>query len=307
MRKTLLAALCGSLLLMSACSKKPNAAIEDVDSQIAASAEGDFEAAVAEGNAHWENRGSEEETRAAIAAWERAVTYDTGDADRREALYPIYQKLARGYYWLAHGHLYKLSDRKERDRAMQEAYAKGMDNGKLAIATRNSAWNDALNQGEDIVDAVQYLEVEDVPAAYWYATNAGKWATIEGLSALLGFKDRLFALMTRCNELEAEYFYRATDRYFGVYYTKVPFMNPDLDQSYERFMTAIEAHPEYLESRLLLAEEWAPKARKRDVAIEHLEAIMEFDITEAPEIEPENQRAKDRADYMLNNLDEFYR
>jgi hypothetical protein len=307
MRKTLYLVLAGSLLVMSACSKGPNAAVEDVDQAIAASAEGDFEAAVAEGNAHWDNRDSEEETRAAIEAWERAVTYDTGDTDRREALYPVYQKLARAWYWLAHGHLYKIEAKRERESQQQEAYANGMEYGKLAIATRNDEWNASLNAGNDIVDAVEHLEEEDVPAAYWYASNAGRWATIEGLSALLGFKDRLFAIMTTCDEMAPTFFFNATDRYFGVYYTKVPFMNPDLDQSYERFMSAIEANPQYLESRVLLAEEWATKSRERDIAIEHLETVLEFDLSEAPEIQPENARSQARAEHILNNLDEFYR
>lgn len=307
MKKSLFLAILSTLLLTVACTKKPSAAIGDVDERIAASAEGDFNAAVAEGDAHWDNRGTEEETRAAIESWERAVTFDTGGADRREALYPVYAKLSRGWYWLAHGHFYKIENKRERESSMQSAYENGMDYGKLAIATRNERWNEALNAGEDIVDAVQYLEEEDVPAAFWYATNAGKWATIEGLSALLGYKDRLYAIMTTCVELNHDYYYRASDRYFGVYYTKVPFMNPDLDQSLERFNAAIAAYPEYIESHVLLAEEWATKSRERDMAVQHLETVLAFDISEAPEIEAENQRAQDRARYILDNLDEFYR
>jgi len=47
--------------------------------------------------------------------------------------------------------------------------------------------------------------------------------------------------VSRCAALDEEYFYRASDRYFGVYYTKVPFMNPDIDRSLRHLETSIDA------------------------------------------------------------------
>lgn len=293
----------------AACSKDSlQAGVADIDSRTAASAEGDFAAKVAEGDGHWENRETEEGTRAAIAAWEEAITYDTGDLDRREALYPVYTKLAQAYYWLGHGHLFFVSNRSQREAQQQEAYETCMEFGRTSMALRNTEWNAALNEGDAIEDSVDLLEVEDTSAAYWYATCAGKWATIEGIAALLGYKDQIFALISRVAEVNGEYFYNGPDRYFGVYYTKVPFMNPDLDRSRDHFLTAIEAHPGYLETRVLFVEEYTTKTNERQVAEEQLEYVINVDIDTLPqEIRAENLRAQRHARNLLAELDEYFR
>ena len=292
----------------TACSKGSlDAGVADLEARIAASAEGDFDATIAEAEAHWEQRHEEEHVREAIAAWERAITYDTGDRDRRETLAPVYAQLARGWYWLAHGHLHFMRDRRAREAAQQDAYQRGMEYGRTSLALSNPAWNEALTGGARIEDSVNLLNENDVEAAYWYATCAGRWATIEGLAALLGFKDQIFAILTRAYELDQTFFYRASDRYFGVYYTKVPFMNPDVNRSRDHFMAAINEFPQYLETRVLLAEELYTKTREREAAVQQLQTVLAYDLDGAPEIRAENIRAQARAQQILDSLDEFFR
>lgn len=300
----------GAALTMGAVGcKKPSldASVTDVESRLTASADGDFDAAVAEGEAHWLKRESEEETRAAIDAWKRAVTYDTGDQDRRAALYPVYTDLTAAYYWLGHGHLFFINNRREREAAQQAAYQECMEVGRIALALRNPAWNEAMQNGTNINDAVKTLELEDVPAAYWYATCAGKWATIEGIAALLGYKDQIFAIITRVAELDEAFYYRAADRYFGVVYTKLPFMNPDLPRSRAHFEAAINAHPDYLETRALFVEEHLTKTGEARLAREQLEYVIGANAAIDPNIEAENIRAQRRAKQLLDKFDEFFR
>lgn len=290
------------------CSKPSlDGSVSDVESRLAASAQGDFNAAVASGDAHWAKRDSEEETRAAIAAWQEAVTFDTGDADRRATLFPVYTKLAAAYYWLGHGHLFFISNRREREAAQQGAYQECMEVGRVALALRNPAWNEALQDGTHINDAVKLLEKEDVPAAYWYATCAGKWATIEGIAALLGYKDQIYAMISRVAELDESFYYRASDRYFGVVYTKLPFMNPDLPRSRAHFEAAINAHPEYLETRALFVEEHLTKTGEGRLAREQLEYVINADPNAAPNVYAENVRAQRRSKQLLDKFDEFFR
>lgn len=308
MKRFLKFALAATLALSAVGCKKPSldASVTDLDNRIAASAEGDFNAAVAEGDAHWENRASEEETRLAIAAWERALTYET-EGDRREALFPVVTKITAAQYWLSHGHLFFITRRSDREAQQQAAYQKCMEYGRLALAINNDGWNEAMTSGANINDAVKTLTVEDVAPAYWYSTCAGKWATIEGIAALLGYKDQIFAILTRLTELNDDFYYRALDRYFGVYYTKVPFMSPDLPQSRRLFERAINAYPGYLETRVLFVEEHLTKTGEGDLARAQLEYVINADAAALPEIEPENIRAQRHARNLLARYDEFFR
>lgn len=293
---------------LAACSKPTiGVSSEDLASRTQVSGEGDFEEALQEAQAHWEKRDSEEETLKAIDAWERAATYDSGDRDRTDALFEVNTRIAAAYYWLGHGHKSFIESRRDRKNAQQDAYQKCMDAGSLALALRNENWNKALESKKvDMKEAAQHLEEVDIPAAYWYSTCAGKWATLEGIAALLAYKDKIFEIITRIAELNDDFYYRATDRYFGVVYTKLPFMNPDLDRSEKHFRTAIQAYPNYLESRLLYTQETLTKTGDTKEARKQLEAIINADPSAEPKVYPENAAAQKHAKEMLDNFDEYF-
>jgi hypothetical protein len=279
--------------------------VENVDQLIEATETGDFNALVAEGNTAWENRSDKASVESAIAAWEQATRVPTpDDVSRRDALFPVYVSLSKGYYWLAHGHLRWEADSTE---AMMATYEQGMHYAETALALNNDAWTNALLYGTPIPDAVSTLTEADVPAAYWYATNLGRWGLLRGIATVLANVSDIKAMMDRVEALNAEYFYGAPDRYFGVYYTKLPFGNPDLDQSQRRLRSCIERYPSYLETRVLLAEEWAVVMQDRATFEEQLNAVVSTDIQQWPELLPENSNAFRRAQYLLENADEFFR
>lgn len=295
-------------LNISACSK-PSMGVssEDLASRTQVSGEGDYEEAMKEGQAHWEKRESEDETLKAIEAWEDAVTFDTGDKDRTDALFEANTKIAAAYYWLAHGHHAFIERRRDRKNAQQEAYQKCMDAATLALSIHNKEWNAAVeSKNVDMKEAAQHLQKADVPAAYWYSTCAGKWATLEGIAALLAYKDKIFEIVTRIAEIDDNFYYRATDRYFGVVYTKLPFMNPDLDRSEEHFRTAINAYPEYLESRVLYTVEALTKTGDTKEARKQLEYVVNADPAAEPKVYAENLAAQRHAQDILDNFDEHF-
>lgn len=292
----------------AACSKQMHGvSSDDFAAKSQVSAEGDFAAAMSEAQEHWEKRDSEEETLKAIDAWERAATYDTGDLDRTDALFEVNSKIAAAYYWLGHGHKSFIESRRDRKKAQQEAYEKCMEAGDFALKLRNEPWKNALEAKKvDMKEAAKHLEEVDVPAAYWYSTCAGKWATLEGIAALLAYKDKIFEIVTRIAEINDDFYYRATDRYFGVVYTKLPFMNPDLDRSEKHFRTAIQAYPNYLESRLLYTEEALTKTGDTKEARKQLEYVINADPAAEPKVYPENVAAQKHAQEMLDNFDEYF-
>jgi len=279
--------------------------VENVDQATAATGEGDFLALVAEGDAHWENRSDRDAVEAAIAVWEQAITVPTpADMTRREALFPVYVNLSVAYYWHAHAHLRWEPGSEE---AMMADYDQGKEYAETALALNNDAWTQALLYETPIPDAVATLTADDVPAMYWYATNLGRWGLMRGITTVLANVSDIKAMMDRVEELNPDFYYGAPNRYFGVYYTKLPFGNPDLDQSRARFEANIEAYPQYLETRVLLAEEWAMTTQDRALAEEHLQFVVEADVTEWPELQPENANAQRRAVQLLEDLDEYFR
>jgi hypothetical protein len=279
--------------------------VENVDSLTAATEEGDFNALVAAGNAAWENRGDRASVEAAIASWEQATRVPAPEGvSRRDALFPVYVSLSKGYYWLAHGHVRWEADSGEQ---MLALYDQGMQYGQTALALGNDAWTNALRYGTPIPEAVATLTPADVPAAYWYATNLGRWGLLRGIATVLANVSDIKALMDRVYDLDAEYFYGAPDRYFGVYYTKLPFGNPDLDQSRARLESTIARYPQYLETRVLLAEEWALTMQDPAVFDEQLNIVLSTDVSQWPELLPENNNAVRRAQYLVENRAEFFR
>lgn len=300
-------ALVAPLALTAACGggAQTTPLVENVDEVTAATEAGDFAALVAQGDAHWENRSDRAEVEAALAAWEAATRVETGsDVDRNAALYPVYVKLSQGWYWLAHAHI---RWEVEPDEALMAAYERGMEFGEIALALNNEAWTRALTYEQPIPDAVAVLQPSDVPAVYWYATNLGRWAIVRGIATVLSKVTDIKAMMDRVEAMDPDYFYGAPDRYFGVYYTKLPFGNPDLDQSRRRFESSIERFPQYLETRILLADDWARVTNNRAIAEEQCRYVLEADISQWPELLPENMNAQRRAQFILDNIDEYFR
>lgn len=264
----------------------------------------DFGALIAEAEAAWENRGTKEGTEAAIDAWERAVLAPTSSSvDRNDALAGVFTRLAEAYYWLAHGHVRYEND----EERMIALYETGVACGGNALALGSAEWNRAMLYETPIPEAVSLLGEDDVAAIYWYASNLGRWGLLRGIATVLSRVNDIYALMSTVEALDDTYFYGATNRYFGVYYTKLPFGNPDVDQAQRRLQACIQAYPEYLETRVLYAYDWGIVTQDRETAEEQLRLVLDADLDAAPELRPENENAQRRAQQILDEFDEIFR
>jgi tetratricopeptide (TPR) repeat protein len=295
----------GALLLAGCGSAQQHIApIQDVDARLAPTEEGDFEALAAEAERHWANRSQRSEVEAAIATWERMLRVPTS-GDRRRALYPVLHQLGRAYYFLADAHLQ--FDRSVSQAELKTAYEKGIDWSRLALSVNNPDWNRALLYERPIPEAVQVTTRADLPAMYWYSTNLGRWAIMDGTPTILAHKDDIAAIMGRVLELDGDYFWAAADRYFGVFYTRVPVGNPDLDRSRQHFEAAIRRAPDYLSTRVLFAQDYATKAQNRALYVEQLEYVLNADVAAIPEVQPENEVEQLKARRLLDDVDEYFR
>ncbi|MCA9562172.1 MAG: hypothetical protein KC561_01725 [Myxococcales bacterium] len=295
---TMLAVGCGG-------GAQVTAPITNIDSRLAVTGEGDFEEVMAEAEAHWANRTDQAELEAAIAAWERAITLET-PGDRRTDLYPVLVSLSRANYFLADGHIRFASGADTEDR-MKATFYQGVEWGRLAMAVNNQEWNRALLYETPIAEAVQLTTPSDMPAMYWYSTNMGKWALLDGVATILAYKDDIAAIMTRLAEMDRSFFYGASDRYFGAYWTKLPMGNPDLERARGHFEAAIAQEPNYFSTRVLFAEEYATRTQNRELFVEQLEYVLNTDPATLPDVAPENMAEQRKAQLLMDEIDEYFR
>ena len=281
------------------------APIENIDERLAVTQDGDFESMMAEAENHWSQRSDREHTEQAIAIWEELLHVES-PGDRRADLYPVLHKLSRAYYFLTDGHI-RFEERPDWEEAMKSGFQQGLEYGHLALSVNNEDWNRALLYETPISEAVNLTTLEDLPAMYWYSTNMGKWAILDGIATILAHKDDIAAIMGRVATLDRSFLSGASDRYFGVYWTKLPIGNPDLARSREHFETAISMEPNYLSARVLFAEGYAIKAQDRAVFEEQLNYVINADPAALPHLQPENEIEQRKAQILLDNIDEYFR
>lgn len=231
------------------------------------------------GDAAWAERGTEARLRAAIAAWEQVVAANPSD---HETL----TKLSHAYYFLADGYL---SFDEAHQPEMMSTFEKGTQAAEHALMALSSDFAQRMQAGTRIEEAVSILDRSAVPALYWRSANLGKWASAQGFATLLSYKDEIRAVMTRCLELDANYFYAAPHRYFGAFYARAPsFAGGDLVRSKEHFEQSLRFAPNYFATRVLYAQDYAVKAQERATFDAQLAYVLAHQPSELPDAEPEN-------------------
>jgi hypothetical protein len=279
-------------LALSACGGRQSALVEAAPAPVKV---GDATAKLAQAEAHWAKRGEKAEVQAAIAAWEEAAKLDATDAS-------IPLKLAYAWYFLANAHLYWEED----EDGMKAAYDKGVTEGERAINLVSPAFAEQIRNGKPWEQAIPTVGKEGQAAIYWYATNLGRWATLDGITTLLSNKDRVFAIMEHCLKLDETYFHGAPHRYFGVAYTKIPFPSGDLPRARKAFERAIEIDTKYADTRILFAESYAPKAGDKELYLKLLNDVLALPDDVIPELVPETRNAKRKAQKMLGDAADLF-
>jgi tetratricopeptide (TPR) repeat protein len=265
------------------------------DLSSAPTAQGDAQAVEAEGDGAWQNRGDEAELRKAIESWQRALAIDPARADLRV-------KLSRAHYFLADGHLRF----KEDTDAMVAHFKEGTNQAEMALGQKYPNFRSKFCARRPYQQALQQLDKGATGAMYWYATNLGKYALETSIVEVLNQKDRIKAMMDLIVELDHGYFHFAVERYFGAFYTKVPFPSGDLPRSRSHFEKALQLAPDYLATRVLFAELYATKAKERAIFKSQLEAVLAADLNKVPELVPEATVEKKKAKALLDEIDTYF-
>ena len=280
-------------LFMVACGGRTSTLVTDTS---AAEKKGDAAPLVEKGDELWKARSARASADGAINAWEEAASTDPTRAD-------VQLKLAYAYYFLANAHLRWEEDN---DDALLATFEKGVVAAERAIKLQSPEFAKKIKDGAGWQVAVKSVPKEGVPSLYWYATNLGKWALLDGFTTILSHKDDVAAIMEHCKTLHEDFFYAAPHRYFGVYRTKIPFPGGDLPVSKVHFERAVELAPTYLDTKVLFAESYAVKAQDMDLFKKLLNEVVAAKDDINPELVPETKNSKRIAKHLLDNIEDFF-
>jgi TRAP transporter TatT component family protein len=261
------------LVLLAACGAAPREISAPV---VHGTAADDHDAAVAEAERLWPERGDEAKLRAAIAAWRRAVAAKDDDV-------ASYEMLARAEFLLA-------------DNFLAGAEAKHMFEECAALADRGlraraPAFEARRRAGAEVDAAAADLGVEAAPLLYWWGLCAIRWADADGWTSSARMYKPVFRAIEQVGRLDPAYARGGADRFFGSARAEAPAIaGGSLKESLERFQRALAIDPTALQTRYELAAHYARKAGDARL----YEETLRF-IAETPAREPEDGFAKRRA------------
>ncbi len=276
----------------------------------AATEEGDFDALMAEADASWQKRVEKAELLKAIATWEKAAATATptlSAEERADKLATIFETLSRAYYFLADSHIRLEAKDDELNDKIMATFEKGVTSSEKAIAIRDPKFAAKVAADRNAwKTAVKSADPKALPALYWYSTNLGKWALLEGIATILSRKDDIKATMDWVVATDATYFYGAPYRYFGAYHTKVPIGGGNPSAAKESFEKSIELAPKYLATKVLMADQYAVLVGDRALFEKLLNEVVSAAPDADPAISAENALEKQKATRLLADADEYF-
>ena len=260
-----------SALLLAGCGKKPGS--YEMTSAAESSASDTLTSKAEEA---WAQRNDKAQLTTALNTYEQLFVADPTNKE-------IAARLVRGWYFYGDAH--------EQDiEAKKVAWDKAITFGQTCLAI-NADYKAILEKEGKREEAAAALTKEDVPCTYWYASALGKWAKESGLATTLKHIGAAKAFIAKVQELDPTFFYGAPHRYWGAYYAGLPsFAGQDLDRSKTEFEKSLEIAPDYLGTRILLADYWATKNQDQyaifDEMVQYVMASDAYALD--PELIPEN-------------------
>lgn len=283
---------------LSACGTSRQSGICG-DVNPAPTATGDVDTLDKQGDEAFAQRAEQAQAEAAIAAWSEALKVAPSRHDIRV-------KLARAHYYLADSVLwiqYNIEGKEAVGEQMANHYKAAANEAELALGQKYPGFRSKYCARQPFNTALEQLDKDAVPAMYWYAASLSRYALMTSLVEVLNQSERIKAMMDLIQRLDPSYWYYASDRYLGGFYTKIPFPSGDLPRSSKHFDKSVQNAPNYLATKVIYAEMNATKAGDRALFQRLLEEVLAFDLDSAPEIKPENAAEQKKAKFYLDDID----
>lgn len=240
----------------------------------------------------WAGRVEQSKLEQALVKFERLHAANPSDLETL-----VY--LTRGYYFLADSHLQDVEIKKKN-------YETAASFGEKAMAT-NAGFRESVKSGKSVEESMGTLTISEVPAIYWTAASLGKWAKATGIAAALKYKTRIKAMIGTVEKLQPDYFYGAPSRYWGGFYAIAPsFAGGDVVKSKAQFDKSIKIAPEYLGTKVLMADVYFTKVGKKKEFENILKEVLASKFDTHPELGPENTLEKKKAEKLLEKMDDLF-
>lgn len=133
---------------------------------------------------------------------------------------------------------------------------------------------------------IEALEKSFVPALYWWVANLGRYLINKPVVERLNYRDLLETIIHKILTLDPTYHYGGGYRMLGLVYIRLPGI--ELSKSKQYFDQAILTFPNYLGTKVLLAQYYYTKAEDREHFHRELQEVLLADPTLTPGIMPEN-------------------
>jgi tetratricopeptide (TPR) repeat protein len=281
-----------TILLLNGCATSRTTGWEQ-DSAASSLSAAQIEASIKEGKKLWQTRHIQADLESALQKFKAVADSNPNHA---EAL--VY--LTRGYYLLADGHLQDMEQKKKN-------WEIGISWGEKGMATLPAFKKAVVDEKQSVADAVKLLQKEQIDCLYWSAASLGKWAKNSGIGTTLKYKSQIKAMIERVGELQADYFYGAAPRYWGVYYAVAPgFAGGSMPKSLENFQKSLKIANHYLGTHVLFAENYHARKGDRDAFKKELEFVLNTKANIIPDLMPENTLEQAKAKKMLADMESYF-
>ncbi len=243
--------------------------------------------------AYAENFASEARLREAIALYEQVLALD---AKHRYAL----AQLSQAYHELAYAYLFIFSaDRVKTNDAQKAAYIKSMDYGLRGLRLNVTF---AANEKDKFEVAVQAST--DIAALSWTANSWGRIVQADALSnpiESLAGANKIKLMYERTIVIDEKYFAGQPRRGYGALLANLlPIQGGDLSKAKEQIEKALQIAPDFLETHIVYAREYALKANDKKLAEKELQFVL--DAPEGDKFKLWNRIAKKEAQELLDQL-----
>ena len=272
---------------------------------VEATRQGNLEATVQRADTHWQRRHEREELARALDLYEKAVEMPTPDLSQQERidrLARLWVRLARGRFMMAQQHVAPGTDEPtDEQKAEQIAlFDQGVTAAEHAMVLLDDDLSKAISgDGKSLAEMVDEAKPAAIPALYWYATNLSKWGVMEGMATIMQHQSDIVATMKYICREDPTYMYGGCHRYFGAYWTRVPF-GKDAAKSKRHFEAALEIAPDFSSNRVVMATYYARHVDDEALYERLLREVVQTDPADTPApIRPENIFAHREAERLL--------
>ena len=188
-------------------------------------------------------------------------------------------------------------------------YLRGRGHALAALALKSRFIGLADKPLDDFQTALKAASLDDVPDLFWAGFC---WAGDVNLSkddaGALAELPKVFALMTRVQELDPSYHFAGADLFFGVYYASRPrLLGGDPEKAKAAFERAHKAtRGQFLMTHLLNARWYAVAVQDRELFKQLLAKVIESPSGQLPEARLTDEAAKRKAAVLLEKIDDYF-